>query len=157
MCHVTQTINAKYWKQHAEVSYDGNCSQNPSVCSIFQSQMFTGPAPNRPANTLQNPLKQQSNSRQTGGQKRTSTSGTSNASGNHPDLSDKLGKDGKLTQAEWEHQMQKNLYMFCGQSGHHAKDCQKATSSAVKAHAAQAGTLDVTPSPALAADKLGKN
>ena len=84
-------------------------------------------------------------------------SSTFNASSNRPDLSDKLGKDRKLTQAEWEHQMQKNLCMFCGKPGHHAKDCQKMTSSAAKARAAQAGTLDATLSPALAADKLGKN
>ena len=119
--------------------------------------MSTGPAPNWPANTSQNPSKQQSNFGQTGGQKRTSTSSTSNALGNRPDLSDKLDKDGKLTQAEQECQMQENLCIFCGKSGHHAKDCQKMTSSAAKARAAQAGTLDATLSPALAADKLGKN
>ena len=84
-------------------------------------------------------------------------SGTSNASGNCPDLSDKLGKDRKLIQAEWKHQMQENLCMFCGKSGHHAKNCQKMTSSAAKAYAAQARTLNATPSPALAADKSGKN
>ena len=84
-------------------------------------------------------------------------SGTSNASDNYSNLSDKLGKDVKLIQAEWKWQMQENLCMFCSKPGYHAKDCQKAMSSAAKACAAQAGTLDVTSSSAPAADKLGKN
>ena len=119
--------------------------------------MLTGSALNCFANTLQNLLKQQSNSGQTNRQKKTFTSGTSNALDNCSDLSDKLGKDEKLIQAEQECQMQENLYMFCGKPGHYAKDCQKAMFSAAKACAAQARTPDVTPPPAPAADKSGKN
>ena len=53
-----------------------------------------------------------------------------------PDLSSKLGKDDKLTPQERQHRLDKNLCLFCGASGHMAKDCPKSTSAAAKAHAA---------------------
>ncbi|KIK71859.1 hypothetical protein PAXRUDRAFT_22729, partial [Paxillus rubicundulus Ve08.2h10] len=53
-----------------------------------------------------------------------------------PDLSQKLGKDGKLTSEECKRCFDLKLCMFCGGSGHMAKDCRKSTSKAAKAHAA---------------------
>jgi hypothetical protein len=49
-------------------------------------------------------------------------------------LDEKLGKDGKLTEAERTRRMENNLCLFCGIAGHHAKDCKKA----MKAQAASA-------------------
>jgi hypothetical protein len=34
------------------------------------------------------------------------------------DLSGKLDSQGKLTQQEWQHRIDKNLCLFCGGSGH---------------------------------------
>ena len=60
-------------------------------------------------------------------------------SSNSASISDKLGKDGKLTPQERQRHFDNNLCMFCGGVGHTAKDCNKASSSAAKAkaHAAQ--------------------
>ncbi|KIJ59175.1 hypothetical protein HYDPIDRAFT_33467 [Hydnomerulius pinastri MD-312] len=53
-----------------------------------------------------------------------------------PDLSKKLGKDGKLTSDERKRRFDLKLCMFCGDAGHMAKDCPKSTSRAAKARAA---------------------
>ena len=50
----------------------------------------------------------------------------------NPDLSSKLGKDGKLTQAERQCRFKQNLCLFCGKTGHIAKECSKATSATAK-------------------------
>ena len=77
----------------------------------------------------------------------TSHSGSGNGSGSSgrpsgsqqktPDLSDKLGKDGKLTSQERQRRFDNNLCMFCGRSGHVAKECPKSSSSSAKARAAK--------------------
>ena len=66
------------------------------------------------------------------------------SSGNSAALSDKLGKDGKLTPQERQCRFDNNLCMFCGRTGHTAKDCLKSSSSAskTKAHATQAKEKD---------------
>ena len=48
-------------------------------------------------------------------------------------LADKLGKDGKLTQQERQRRFDNNLCMFCGNAGHTASNCNKASASANKA------------------------
>jgi hypothetical protein len=64
----------------------------------------------------------------------------STSSGNTATISDKLGKDGKLTPQERQRRFENHLCMFCGGLGHTAKDCPKSSSSAskAKARAAQA-------------------
>ena len=60
------------------------------------------------------------------------------------DLSDKLGKDGKLTQAERTRRFNNNLCLFCGGEGHTAKECPKSSSSATKAKADSAPVAEDT-------------
>jgi len=55
------------------------------------------------------------------------------SSGNSAALSEKLGKDGKLTSQERQRRFDNHLCMFCGGVGHSAKECPKSTSSASKA------------------------
>lgn len=62
--------------------------------------------------------------------------------------SDKLGKDGKLTQEERQRRFANNLCMFCGASGHIASACPKKSSSAAKARAAQAVPVPAVATPA---------
>jgi hypothetical protein len=64
------------------------------------------------------------------------------SSGNSTSISDKLGKDGKLTPQERQRRFDNHLCMFCGGSGHSAKDCPKSTSSASKAKARAAQVKD---------------
>ena len=72
-----------------------------------------------------------------------SHSGTSQGEGNTskmkksiPDLSSRLGTNGKLTPEERQCHLDNNLCLFCGTSGHIAHDCPKLAAS--KAHAAKA-------------------
>ena len=44
-----------------------------------------------------------------------------------PDLTDKLGKDGKLTPQERQRHMDSGLCLLCASSSHMIKDCPKAT------------------------------
>jgi hypothetical protein len=61
------------------------------------------------------------------------------SSGTSASITDKLGKDSKLTQEERQCRFDNNLCLFCGGTGHTAKNCPKSTSSAskTKARAAQ--------------------
>ena len=73
-------------------------------------------------------------------------SSSSNSKKKNPDFSDKLGKDGKLTQAEHTRRFNNNLWLFCGGVGHTAKECPKSSSSATNAKARAAQTKsDSTP------------
>jgi Zinc knuckle len=64
-------------------------------------------------------------------------SNNNNKSGNNksgprsdkPDLSNKLGKDGKLTPEERQRRFANNLCLFCGGPGHTASDCPKKASN----------------------------
>ena len=53
-----------------------------------------------------------------------------------PDLTGKLGKDGKLTPQERQCCMDNSLCLFCGKIGHIAKECPKLTAIAAWACAA---------------------
>jgi len=62
------------------------------------------------------------------------------------DYSSKLGKDGKLTPQERQRRLDNNLCLFCGTSGHVAKDCSKPSSAAAKAQVAKAEQISVSTS-----------
>src|SRR6266481_9811973 len=68
-----------------------------------------------------------------------------------PNLTGKLGKDGKLTLVEQQHCMDNNLCLFCGKTGHLVKDCSKVPSAAK----AQATTM--APEPATIAKVKAEN
>jgi len=77
-----------------------------------------------------------------------SSKATSNqsSSGSRPDLTNKLGKDGKLTADERKRHLENNLCMFCRGTSHFADNCPKKTKKA-KAHAAaiaaESGKMDL--------------
>ena len=50
-----------------------------------------------------------------------------------PDLTGKLGKDGKLTPQERQCRMDNSLCLFCGKTGHIAKECPKSMAIAARA------------------------
>ena len=53
-----------------------------------------------------------------------------------PDLTRKLGKDGKLTPLEHQCHMDNSLCLFCGNTGHIAKECLKSLAIAARARTA---------------------
>src|SRR6266481_4327015 len=68
-----------------------------------------------------------------------------------PDLTGKLSKDGKLTPAERQRRMENNLCLFCGKTGHLAKDCSKLPS------VAKARATATAPEPATIAEVKAEN
>ena len=58
-------------------------------------------------------------------------------------ISDKLGKNGKLTGEECKHCMKEGLCLYCSEKGHVAHGCPR--SAAAKAHAAKALALSLRP------------
>jgi hypothetical protein len=50
-----------------------------------------------------------------------------------PDVSDKLGKDGKLKGDERERRIKEGLCLYCGKPGHVAADCNKAATAKARA------------------------
>ena len=72
-------------------------------------------------------------------------SSPSSGSTRKPDLSEKLGKDGKLRSDEHKRRMEKNLCLYCGASGHSTKDCWKSTSTHGRAAQASSSSASVQP------------
>ena len=69
----------------------------------------------------------------------------SSGSTRKPDLSEKLGKDGKLRSDERKRRMEKNLCLYCGAGSHSAKDCRKSTSTCGRAAQASSSSISVQP------------
>ena len=129
---LVQAIDARYWEHKVEITRKtpaANSSSNKS-----EKNNNNKLSSNKGKGSLQSKQKNinnlSSSSPQNKGQslepKKMST----------PDLSSKLGKDGKLTPEERQHRLDKNLCLFCGASDHKAADCNKATAT-VKAHASK--------------------
>ena len=130
---LTQSIDFRYWEHHSEVAWE-NLTTNKNERSNNKGKG------NEKTNTPQNADKNKNNN---SGKSNSSNSSNTNAGSSNtcqkkpnPDLSSKLRKDGKLTQAERQHHFKQNLCLFCGKMGHIAKECSKVTSSTAKAHSA---------------------
>ena len=125
---LVQAINSCYWECKVEISHENasGTSRNKSENKSNNSKTEKGKGSSKSKQKDSN-----SSSRSTSSKGSTSESKKSN-----PDLSSKLGKDGKLTPQERQCCLDKNLCLFCGVSGHMAKDCPKSTSAAAKACAA---------------------
>jgi hypothetical protein len=65
-------------------------------------------------------------------------------------ISNKLGKDSKLTPEEWKHRMDNKLCLFCGIAGHAIRECRKQLSLEKKPVKGRAAEVSVpTPSEEL--------
>src|SRR5882672_10425815 len=122
---LVQAIDARYWEHKGELSHktrtsgsSGNKSDN--ISDSAKSDNKSGKSKS----------KQKDNSGST-----QSKGSSSDLKKSTPDLSSKLGKDGKLMPQERQRRLDNKLCLFCGTSGHVAKDCPKSTSASSKARA----------------------
>ena len=113
-----KAADARHWERQREKSRSGQPSSSSSKSEKPDNKKSSHPPSNR-----------QSNNSGKSSSSKPSNSGTSGQ------LSDKLGKDGKLTAEEHKRRFDNNLCLFCGSSGHRAKECPKSSSSVSKTKA----------------------
>src|ERR1700722_7258557 len=100
---MAQSIDGCYWERREETRRERNSEsleKKPDKLSIQQSS-----SNNSKKDSKNNAKKNQSSNQ---------GSSLSNSEKKNPNLSDKLGKDGKLTQAKHTHRFNNNLCLFCG-------------------------------------------
>ncbi|KAG6330936.1 hypothetical protein ID866_8152 [Astraeus odoratus] len=137
LCTMAQGIDMCYWECKSEITCQAKTNPQPSSSS---KQSLSGGSPSRQSGNSSGT----SSSSSTGKGKNpqhpsSSTPKSSNSS--VPDLSEVLGKDGKLTAMECLCHIKNSLCLFCGLPGHSAKDCPRSTSCTAKAHATQAASV----------------
>lgn len=138
---LAHSIDARYWERNREKSRAGkNKSDNPEKPD---GKKPDDKQKNQQSTSGNNQANNSNKNNKPGKPNKTpSTSGSSNP------LSEKLGKDGKLTQQERQRRFDNNLCLFCGGTGHTAKECPKSSSSAAKAKARAAQVKEKeTPDP----------
>ena len=124
---LVQAIDARYWERKAEIAREtptASSSSNKSEKNDNnKSSSDKGKGSSQSKQKNNNNLSSGSlNKGKSSEPKKTLT----------PNLSSKLGKDGKLTPQERQRCLDQNLCLFCGAPDHRAADCNKAA-AAVKA------------------------
>ncbi|KIM49956.1 hypothetical protein SCLCIDRAFT_34879 [Scleroderma citrinum Foug A] len=128
---ITHEIDTRYWEHKDEISHFAKC--HPSSSS--KPSNFRGNS-SKSSNTT--------SSASTPGSSKPANKPMSSTT--RPDLTAKLGKDGKLTADEQKQCLNNNLCMFCGGTGHFANKYHKKVKQAKACAAATAmsGKLDST-------------
>jgi len=133
---LAHAIDARHWERLREKSRSGKGKSDTPDKSDHKNKSDdkSKNTPSTSGNDKSHNNKNSNKSSNNMSGKTASTSGTSTVS------PDKLGKDGKLTPQERQRRFDNNLCLFCGGTGHTAKDCPKSSSSAskTKARVAQA-------------------
>ena len=144
MKSLAHTIDARHWERLREKSRGGkNKSDAPDKPD--NKGKSDDKNKNTPQTSGSSPPNNNNKNNNKPNNKPAKGSSTSGSSSSAPD---KLGKDGKLTPQERQRRFDNNLCLFCGGTGHTAKDCPKSSSSSAKAkaRAAQAKEKE-TPEP----------
>jgi hypothetical protein len=115
MRRLAHDIDARYWKRKDEVSRETSGSANRSSGNSNNNNNSKSSS-SKPSNSKPSQSNQSN---------KPSTSSSSNQSATRkgPDLSNKLGKDGKLLPEERKRRLDNNLCLFCGGPGHMSTDC----------------------------------
>ena len=127
---LAQTIDARYWECKSEISRQ---TKNSAASSSPASKGSS-------SGTLDLKSKPKEKGKSSDNKSAKPSSNTSSSKPSTSETPSHLGKDGKLTEAERQCRIKEKLCMFCGQSGHMAKDCPKSTSKSAKARAAKVET-----------------
>jgi hypothetical protein len=116
MKDLAQAIDARYWECKAKTTRDSVRPANSGSSSGTTKNLAT-PAKSSDSGSSKKPSE---------------TPKPSTPASKRPDLTDKLGKDSKLTASERKHRLNNKLCLFCGGAGHMARECSKYGSSASK-------------------------
>jgi len=123
-----QEIDACYWEHKDEISRTTKSQPTSSPTKSSNSGCNSSNSSQEKSKTSNFP----SSANPSGSSKATSNQSSSSS---RPDLTNKLGKDGKLTADECKRHLDNNLCMFCEGTGHFTDNCPKKTKKA-KARAA---------------------
>jgi len=118
-----QEIDTRYWEHKDKIS---RTTKTQSTSSPTKSPNSGGNSSNsgQEKSKTGNPS---SSANSSGSSKATSNQSSSSS---RLDLTNKLGKDGKLTADEYKRCLENNLCMFCGGTSHFADNCPKKTKKA---------------------------
>ncbi|KAG6327697.1 hypothetical protein ID866_11392 [Astraeus odoratus] len=141
LCYLAQEIDVHYWEHKEEVQH----ANKSSGASNFLANKPGNSAPNsskgKPT-TSSNASSSLGNANSSSSNKPKSSNSDNklpNVAPSNPDLTGKLGKDGKLTLEERKRHLDNKLCMFCRDDGHFSNNCpKKANKGKAKAHAANA-------------------
>jgi hypothetical protein len=118
-----QKIDQRYWEFQGEIAHE----TRPVLVAEAKSDKSARTAPNNDRRQGQNSSNSNSNTNAQpsgkGKEKEKPKGNLSKGQPKNPDLMEKLGKDGKLTQQEHQRRQDNNLCLFCGQAGHRVHEC----------------------------------
>jgi hypothetical protein len=124
---LAQNIDARYWERRAEISREAPPTKNPG------STKPTSDAQDKPSSSSSSHKsqgKKPENSDRSSQRSAPNRSSQALPATRNPELQGKLGKDGKLTAEERQRRFDNKLCMFCGGTGHMARDCTKRNAKA---------------------------
>jgi Ty3 transposon capsid-like protein len=138
---LAHSVDARYWERIREKSCSGSdkTSNTNSSNNNFKSDKPNSNSDTSDTSDHTSPNNNSNNKNQSNGSSTSNSSDNKNLKNNKSEssanpLSDKLGKDGKLTPQERQRRFDNDLCMFCGATGHTADNCPKSTSAASKAN-----------------------
>ncbi|THU78113.1 hypothetical protein K435DRAFT_700781, partial [Dendrothele bispora CBS 962.96] len=118
-------LDNRYWQRHFERMREQKSSSSSSDNKSKKKDNSSSTSKSNPTSSTSSPSSGNSSGNQSGSGKNTSGSSNSSSGNNSKKpYADKLGKDGKLTQAERERRKKFNLCAFCG-GNHKIDDCNK--------------------------------
>jgi hypothetical protein len=129
LCDLIQKIDQRYWERQGEITRETRAAPATEA----KSDKSTWAALNNDRRQGHNSGNSNSNtnaqSSVKGKEKEKPKGNPSQGQLKNPDLTGKLGKDGKLTQQECQHCQDNNLCLFCGQAGHQVRECLRSTTA----------------------------
>jgi hypothetical protein len=137
-----QKIDQRYWEHQGKITRETRVAPTTKAKSDKSARV----APNNDWRQDQNSGNSNSNmnaqSPGKGKEKEKPKGNLSQGQPKKPNLTEKLGKDGKLTQQECQCRQDNNLSLFCGQAEHRVHECPRSTAArAVKASDGKAPEL----------------
>ncbi|KAG6327671.1 hypothetical protein ID866_11418 [Astraeus odoratus] len=139
--YLAQEIDIHYWEHKEEVQHANKSSSTSNFPANKPSNSTSNSSKGKPT-TSSNTSSSLGNANSLSSNKPKSSNGgnkLSNATSSNPDLTGKLGKDGKLTPEEKKQHLDNKLCMFCRDDGHFSNNCpKKAIKGKAKAHTANA-------------------
>lgn len=140
-----RTLDSRHWERQAEKRRNNPNPPTKSNDKRPDNSARSGNNHNKSSNSR--PSNSNSNSKSSNSGSNNSASASSSSANRSSNMDNKLGKDGKLTEAERKRRLENKLCLFCGRSGHMARECPKSTSSAAKARASKTSDAPAAPTP----------